>query len=60
MKVGITLFGDKLNEDGARFARQLGASHLVVHLANYGRGVDPSAYLAAALGPARAAEKAAA
>lgn len=51
MKVGITLFGDKLNEDGARFARQLGASHVVVHLTNYGRGVDPSGYLAGEVGP---------
>lgn len=51
MKVGLTLFGDLLSEDGARFARQVGASHVVVHLARYGRDAEPAAYLAGDVGP---------
>lgn len=51
MKLGLTLFGDSLNRDGARFARQLGATHVVVHLVRYARGADPSAYLAGGVGP---------
>jgi mannonate dehydratase len=51
MKVGLTLFGDLLSADGARFAAQVGASHVVVHLTNYSRLADPSSYLAGGVGP---------
>lgn len=51
MKVGLTLFGDILNEDGARFAAQAGASHVVVHLTNYARKAEPSSYLGGGVGP---------
>jgi mannonate dehydratase len=51
MKVGLTLFGDLLSEDGARFARQAGASHVVIHLVRYGHGAQPGPYLAGGVGP---------
>jgi mannonate dehydratase len=51
MKVGLTLFGELLNADGAKFAAQVGASHVVVHLTNYSRNADPSPYLAGDVGP---------
>src|SRR5690349_19899290 len=51
MKVGLTLFGDLLNADGAKFAAQVGATHVVVHLTNYSRNADPSSYLAGGVGP---------
>jgi mannonate dehydratase len=53
VRVGLTLSGDLLSEDGARFARQLGVEDVVVHLTDYGRGADARAYLAGeAVGPA--------
>jgi len=51
MKVGLTLFGNLLNRDGARFAAQLGVSQVVVHLTRYAKGADPSRYLAGEVGP---------
>ena len=51
MKVGLTLFGDVLNADGAKFAAQVGATHVVVHLTNYSRDADPSSYLDGGVGP---------
>jgi mannonate dehydratase len=51
MKMGLTLFGSLLNEDGAKFAKQIGASHVVVHLTNYSNGAKPDAYLNGAVGP---------
>jgi mannonate dehydratase len=50
MRVGLTLSGDLLNEDGARFAAQLGVGDVVVHLTDYRRGVD-EAWRAGAVGP---------
>jgi mannonate dehydratase len=53
MKVGLTLAGDQLNADGARFATQLGVTDVVVHLTNYAAGGDQRAYLAGeSAGPA--------
>jgi mannonate dehydratase len=51
MKIGLTLFGDLLSRDGARFAAQLGATHVVVHLTRYANGADPTTYLAGGVGP---------
>ena len=51
MKVGLSLFGELLSEDGARFAAQAGASHVVAHLVDYARGADNAAYLAGDVGP---------
>ena len=45
MKVGLTLSGDLISEDGARFAAQIGATDVVVHLTDYARGADVSPYL---------------
>ncbi|RUT28595.1 D-mannonate dehydratase [Arsenicitalea aurantiaca] len=44
MRVGLTLAGDRLNEDAARFAAQLGVTDVVIHLVNYSNAADPSAY----------------
>jgi mannonate dehydratase len=53
MRVGLTLAGDNLNADGARFAAQIGATDIVAHLTNYASGGDQRAYLAgASVGPA--------
>ena len=46
MRVGLTLFGDHLTEDGARYASQLGVSDIVIHLTQYARNADNSAYRA--------------
>jgi mannonate dehydratase len=46
MRVGLTLSGRLLNEDGARFASQLGVEDVVVHLTDYARNADNAAYLA--------------
>jgi mannonate dehydratase len=51
MKVGLTLFGDLLSEDGARFAVQAGASAVVIHLTRYANRADPASYLAGGVGP---------
>jgi mannonate dehydratase len=41
--VGLTLSGDRLSEEGARFACQLGVTDVVIHLTDYARnaGGDP-------------------
>jgi mannonate dehydratase len=44
MRVGLTLSGDHLTEDGAKFAAQLGVEDVVIHLNNYTNAADPSAY----------------
>ena len=51
MRVGLTLSGDLLHDDGARFAAQLGVSDIVVHLSNYSRNADQTPYLAGGVGP---------
>ncbi|WP_342360821.1 mannonate dehydratase [Terrarubrum flagellatum] len=51
MRAGLTLFGDLLSRDGARFAAQLGVRDVVIHLVKYGRGADASAYLKGGVGP---------
>lgn len=52
MRVGLTLSGALLSEQGARFARQLGVEDVVVHLVDYARGADAAAWLAGeAVGP---------
>lgn len=51
MRVGLSLFGKSLNKDGARYAAQLGVSDVVLHLTDYSRNGDNSAYLAGGVGP---------
>lgn len=52
MRVGLTLAGEQLNEDTAKFAAQLGVRDVVVHMTNYAAGGDQTAYLAGkAAGP---------
>jgi mannonate dehydratase len=52
MRVGLTLSGRLLNEDGARFASQLGVEDVVVHLTDYARNADNAAYLSgSSVGP---------
>ena len=51
MRVGLTLHGSLLSDEGARFARQLGVEDVVIHLTDYGRNADPAAYLAGGTGP---------
>ena len=42
MHLGLGLYRDLLTEDNFRFAKQAGATHLVVHLADYFGGNNPS------------------
>ena len=42
MKLGLGLYRASLTEENFKFARQAGATHLVVHLVDYFRGVSPS------------------
>lgn len=42
MHLGIGLYKDLLTEDNFRFAKQAGATHLVVHLVDYFEGSNPS------------------
>lgn len=51
MRVGISLYGALLSEQGARFASQLGVEDVVVHLTDYARHADASAYAAGGVGP---------
>ncbi|MEJ0013653.1 MAG: mannonate dehydratase [Bauldia sp.] len=52
MRVGLTLAGEQLNEDTAKFAAQLGVGDVVVHMTNYAAGGDQTAFLAGqAAGP---------
>lgn len=51
MRVGLTLSGKMLSEEGARFARQLGVEDVVVHLTDYAHNADNAAYLNGGVGP---------
>ena len=51
MRVGLTLFGKMLSEDGARFASQLGVRDVVIHLTDYARNADDAAWRAGGVGP---------
>lgn len=42
MKLGLGLYRDLLTEENFRFAKQAGATHLVVHLVDYFGGQNPS------------------
>lgn len=42
MKLGLGLYRDLLTEENFRFAKQAGATHLVVHLVDYFGGDNPS------------------
>lgn len=44
MRVGLTLSGDRLSEEGARYASQLGVSDVVIHLTDYSRNAEGPAY----------------
>src|SRR5918997_943790 len=45
MRVGLTLTGDNLSEDGAMFAAQLGVTDVVVHFNDYSAGPGAEPYL---------------
>lgn len=52
MRVGLTLSGKNLSEDGARFAAELGVRDVVVHFNDYAGGADAGPYLhGGAVGP---------
>jgi mannonate dehydratase len=52
MRVGLTLSGDNLSEDGALFASQLGVTDVVIHFNDYAAGPDADPYLRGeAVGP---------
>lgn len=52
MRVALTLSGGNLNEDGARFAAELGVSDVVIHFNDYGGGEGAADYLGGrAIGP---------
>ena len=52
MRVGLTLSGDNLSEDGARFASQLGVTDVVIHFNDYSAGPDGKPFLReGAVGP---------
>lgn len=42
MHLGLGLYRDLLTEENFRFAKQAGATHLVVHLADYFKGSNPT------------------
>jgi mannonate dehydratase len=42
MKLGLGLYRDLLTDDGCRFARQAGCSHIVAHMTNYFAGPSPN------------------
>ena len=42
MRLGIGLYKDLLTKENFRFAKQAGATHLVVHLVDYFKGDNPS------------------
>ncbi len=44
MRVGLTLSGDRLSEEGARYAAQLGVNDVVVHLTDYARNSEGDPY----------------
>ena len=45
MRVGLTLSGDNLSEDGAIFATQLGLTNVVIHFNDDAAGPDAALYL---------------
>lgn len=45
IRVGMTLSGERLNRDNAKFAQQLGIEDVVVHLGRYRRAENPEPYL---------------
>lgn len=47
----MSLFGKSLNEQGARYAAQLGVEDVVLHLTDYSRNGDNSNYMAGGVGP---------
>src|SRR5215211_5807909 len=52
MRVGLSLSGDNLSEDGAAFAAQLGVTDVVVHFNDYSAGPGAEPYLTGeAVGP---------
>jgi mannonate dehydratase len=51
LRVGVSLHGGLLSEEGARFASQLGLADVVIHLTDYTRNADASAYAAGGVGP---------
>jgi mannonate dehydratase len=51
VKVGLSLYGKLLSEDGARFASQLGVEDVVIHLTDYARNANDAAYRAGEVGP---------
>src|ERR687894_1606697 len=52
MRVGLTLSGDNLSENGAMFAAQLGVSDVVIHFNDYSAGPGAEPYLSGeAVGP---------
>ena len=51
MRVGLTLHGSLLSDEGARFARQLGVEDVVIHLTDYGRNADPAREIGRGVGP---------
>lgn len=56
MRVGLTLSGDNLSSDGAKFAAQLGVTDVVIHLNTYGKGTpeEVAAWNAGEVGPPNA------
>lgn len=42
MKLGLGLYRDSLTSSNFKFARQAGATHLVVHLVDYFKGANPA------------------
>jgi mannonate dehydratase len=50
MKIGFNLYRHMLDEENYRFARQCGATHLVVHLVDYFNGNDKTQRKAQAVG----------
>src|SRR5215213_2714862 len=52
MRVGLTLSGDNLSEDGAMFAAQLGVTDVVIHFNDYAASPNAEPYLRGeAVGP---------
>lgn len=41
IKIGLGLYRSQLNADNYQFAKQAGATHIVAHLTDYFKGVDP-------------------
>ena len=41
MKIGFGLYRNSLNNENYKFAKQIGATHIVAHLTNYFSGSNP-------------------